>query len=108
VKKRKCKVADFVPLAEAVALNDKEVFVPVALGKLFHRAIQTRKNVARWFKSKTIVNNGNDERHNYFVNLLLTLFKYCDPAFRSVPKLLKVSSKGSALIQSPWKTAFPV
>jgi hypothetical protein len=83
-----------VALAEAVARNDKEVLVPIALSKLFHRAIQTRKNVARWLKSKTVVNNGKDSRHNYFVILLDNAFQILRPCISLGSRTSKSALQG--------------
>jgi hypothetical protein len=63
-------------MAEAIASNEASVPVPVALSKLFNRAIETRMKVTHWFQIKSIeAEKDSNERHHYFITVLENAFK---------------------------------
>ncbi|KAH7088848.1 hypothetical protein FB567DRAFT_578634 [Paraphoma chrysanthemicola] len=84
------KVSDFVPLATAIADNGTMVLIPVALSKLFNRAIQSRKSVSTWVKSKSIgADSGSSTTHHYFVSILEDAFRLLRPFMSSGPRVAK-------------------
>jgi hypothetical protein len=50
--------------------------------------------VARWLKSKTVVNNGKDERQNYLVNLLDNAFQLLRPCISLGSRTAKSALQG--------------
>jgi site-specific recombinase XerC len=68
---RSIKIADFLPIAEAISKNDSNFLVPVALSRLFNRAIQTRIELTQWFIRKAVDSEKeSNERHHYFISVL--------------------------------------
>ncbi|PVI05794.1 hypothetical protein DM02DRAFT_71331 [Periconia macrospinosa] len=81
------RVADFVPMANAIAAVgsevDSEIMVPVAMCKYFNCAIQTRRQVSKWFKAKFDGDRASDARHEYFIHVLEDTFATLRPFLRT-------------------------
>lgn len=99
-KKYTIKVSDFVPMAETIAKTRSDAMVPVALSRLFNRAIQTRRKVSNWFKFKMEPEGESNKRHHYFITILEDAFRILRP-FISVGPGVALSDRTPEADETP-------
>ena len=87
-------VNEFVPMAEAIAQTGSDMLVPVALSRVFNNAIQTRRKVANWFKTKVHSDDDSNKRHHYFITVLEDAFRVLRPHISvGLPKTARGESR---------------
>ncbi|KAF2123222.1 hypothetical protein BDV96DRAFT_593660 [Lophiotrema nucula] len=100
------RVSDFVPMAQAIATAEEQVMVPVALTKLFNRAIRTRRKVANWFKLKDDADQESNSRHHYFITVLEDAFKVLRPFTSRGPQPARSGAQADASASIPFENRF--
>jgi hypothetical protein len=78
-------------MAEMIASNTESVLVPLTLGRLFHRAIQTRRKVVNWFQARAAdKEEGGNGRHQDFITVFEDAVQLLRPFISTGPQATRI------------------
>ncbi|KAF1344187.1 hypothetical protein BDV97DRAFT_76959 [Delphinella strobiligena] len=93
-------LSNLVPFATDVASQDVEV--PVSIIEILRQVICVRKECALWYRNRTSSDQGANEGHQHFINILQTIYDLLEPR-----KATRTCSKQESTTKKHTKNAGP-